>query len=247
MGLNLVLFDGLIALVRLAYTQQGRQMRHLARSVSSLTLVVLSMNALGASPPKDRELRLTYIPQGAEHDVSPTISAGLLTRPVKLVFEDGRPSSEQAVVGEGTDDSDRIFPWRASGPVPEYARNIFERIAVGWGIRFDDQAKVSLALRLIRFYLTEKHQFVGSSYLAEVRVAFELRAPDGTILAAGVAAGDASRYGRKGSADNCNEVLSDATRASYLRLIDNRDLQAAWSGEKAPAPTVATPAPQTSS
>jgi hypothetical protein len=211
-------------------------MRHLARSVSSLTLVVLSMNALGASPPKDRELRLTYIPQGAEHDVSPTISAGLLTRPVKLVFEDGRPSSEQAVVGEGTDDSDRIFPWRASGPVPEYARNIFERIAVGWGIRFDDQAKVSLALRLIRFYLTEKHQFVGSSYLAE-----------GTILAAGVAAGDASRYGRKGSADNCNEVLSDATRASYLRLIDNRDLQAAWSGEKAPAPTVATPAPQTSS
>jgi hypothetical protein len=159
----------------------------------------------------------------------------MVTKPITLVFEDGRPPSEP-VGGEGTDDRDRVFPWRATSPVPDFAKDVFVRIARGWGIRFNEKAPLSLHIQLIRFYVTEKNQAVGSTYLAEVRVAFELHGPDGGLVSAGAVGGEANRYGRKQSGANCNEVLSDAARAAYFRLIGHKDLQTGWAGSPVPEP-----------
>ena len=62
---------------------------------------------------------------------------------------------------------------------------------------------------------------------------------DGALLNSGVASGDARRYGKKRSAENCNEVLSDATKEAYANLFNNPGLQAAWSGEIARTGTTA--------
>ena len=203
-----------------------------SHSVRSCHLLAagLALSALAATPVKGRTITLAYTPQGSEEETTPTVTASMVTKPVTLVFEDGRPSKEEATAGEGTDDRDRVFPWLPTSPVPEFAKDTFVRIAQGWGIRLEDAAPLSLHVRLIRFYVTEKNQAVGSTYLAEVRVAFELHGPDDGLLSAGVVAGEANRYGKKQSPANCNEVLSDAARAAYFRLIGHKELQAAWGG-----------------
>ena len=197
----------------------------------------IALSALAATPVKDRTIPLAYTPQGSEEETTPTVSASMVTKPVRLVFEDGRPSKEQAAAGEGTTDRDLVFAWLPTSPVPEFAKDTFIRIAQGWGIRLEDKAPLSLHVRLLRFYVTEKNQAVGSTYLAEVRVAFELHGPDDGLLSAGVVAGEANRYGKKQSPANCNEVLSDAARAAYFRLIGHKELQAAWGGGTVDAPS----------
>ena len=43
------------------------------------------------------------------------------------------------------------------------------------------------------------------------------------------------RYGRKRSAGNCNEVLSDAIQEAYANLFNQPALQTAWAGKKPPS------------
>lgn len=193
---------------------------------------------------KERTLTLQFVPQDTDATSSPKLAEGLTSRPINLAFKDGRPASEVGLVGEGTDDDDHLFPWKSTTPVVEFANGVLVRIAQGWGVRIEPGSPLTLDVRLIRFFISEKDQAVGSSYAAEVRLAYELRGRAGDILNSGVASGDASRYGRKRSADNCNELLSDAMKQAYASLFDQQGLQAAWSG-KAPGvdakPTALTP------
>ena len=50
----------------------------------------------------------------------------------------------------------------------------------------------------------------------------------GRELWEGSAAGDATRYGKKFSNDNVNEVLSDALIEAFAALLDHGGLQSAW-------------------
>jgi len=149
------------------------------------------------------------------------------------LFEDARPPSEVSIVGEGTDDDDHPFPWRAANSIPDFTKEILLRTAQGWGVRFEQAADLSLVVRLTRFFVSEKDQAVGSTYAADVRISFELREPEAKILASSTASGSARRYGRKRSADNCNEVLSDAMKQAYANMFDQPALQAAWSTKEA--------------
>jgi hypothetical protein len=209
-------------------------------------LAALSFAAgiLYADSVKERTLTLQFMPQDNDETSSPRLAEGLAARPIDLTFKDGRPSSEAGLVGEGTDDDDHLFPWMSTNPVVEFAKGVLVRTAQGWGVRIEPGSPLTLEVRLTRFFISEKDQAVGSSYAAEVRLAYELKGRDGDILMTGVASGDASRYGRKRSADNCNELLSDAMKKAYAGLFDQQGLQAAWSG-KAPGvdakPTALTP------
>ncbi len=200
-------------------------------SVMTASLILsMAMGSATAGAAKEHTLTLQFTPQETTGSSAPGAFDDMASRPVSLQFEDDRPASEKPVVGEGTDDSDRPFPWRATNSPSDFANEVFVRTAQGWGVRFDQSAPLVLAVRLTRFFVSEKDQAVGSTFAAEVRVAFELRDRSDAVLASGTAGGDARRYGRARSADNCNEVLSDAMKHAYATLFDHPGLKAAWSG-----------------
>ncbi len=188
-------------------------------------------SSLRADNVKEKTLTLQFVPQESTGTSAPKLSGGMVERAVSVTFEDARPPSEVAQVGEGTDDHDHLFPWHSSNSVMEFATDVFHRTADGWGIQESDGADLTLALRITRFFVTEKDQAVGSTYAADARVGFALKDRTGVVLADGVSAGSARRYGRKRSGENCNEVLSDAIKEAYAKLFDQTNLQAAWSGQ----------------
>ncbi|HYS04425.1 MAG TPA: serine protease [Candidatus Dormibacteraeota bacterium] len=187
---------------------------------------------LRADSVTERSLTLQFVPQESTGSSAPTLAGGMANRAVAVTFEDVRPPSEAAAVGEGTDDHDHLFPWHSTNSVMEFATEVFHRTSVAWGIQESAGADLTLALRITRFFVTEKDQAVGSTYAAEVRIGFALKDRAGAVLADGASAGSARRYGRKRSGENCNEVLSDAIKEAYANLFDNPNLQAAWSGKR---------------
>lgn len=208
-------------------------MRAIAVMVAVSSCVGAAMGFSLADSVKERVLNLSFVPQESTGEHAPSLAPSMATRSVSLSsFRDDRPRSEADLVGEGTDDDDHPFPWRASGSVVDFARGVFVRTASGWGIRLEDGQDLLLTVRLVRYYVQEKDQAVGSTYASDVRIGFELKTAAGKTLSSGVVSGSAHRYGRKRSADNCNEVLSDALKEAYAGLFDDASLQAAWSGTR---------------
>src|SRR5262249_18965300 len=86
---------------------------------------------------------------------------------------------------------------------------------------------------------------VGSTYNVEIQVAFTLSDAKGRTLWEGAAKGDATRYGHARSAENANEVLSDAIKEAYANAFNDPGLQSAWLGKSKPvaasAPAAAPP------
>jgi len=107
-------------------------------------------------------------------------------------------------------------------------------------VAVQEQVELILDARLVAFNVVELNKAVGATYRAEVRVAFDLLDQTGGVLRSGVSFGDSTRYGRKFSNENCNEVLSDAMIESFADLFSDPGLHAAWSGktvaQAAPAP-----------
>jgi len=192
---------------------------------------------LRADNVKEKTLTLQFVPQESTGTSAPTLAGGMVERAVSVTFEDARPPSEVSQVGEGTDDHDNLFPWHSTNSVLGFATEVFHRTAVGWGIQESEGADLTLALRITRFFVMEKDQAVGSTYAADVRVGFALKDRAGVVLADGVSAGSARRYGRKRSGENCNEVLSDAIKEAYAHLFDQPNLQTAWSGKRPGPPS----------
>lgn len=215
------------------------------------TLVLLLLTGLlgfrsaSASREEKHTLTLRFIPQAATGSDSPTLPAGIATHPLRVTFVDGRPPAEAASVGTGTDDDDQTFPWTTSSPVLAHARAVFDRTVIGWGVGLEEGAELSLEIRLTRFFVTEKDQAVGSSYTGEVNASYILKDSTGSVLADGSASGDARRYGRKRSEENCNEVLSDALKEAYANLLNLPGLHDAWTGQrKSPEATAAAITPE---
>jgi hypothetical protein len=192
---------------------------------------------------------LKYVPQESVGSTSVMLAPGLGDRPVVLSLADGRPGADPAVIGENAND-DQMTPMRASNDPLAWANEVLRKTATDWGVRTADKAPLSLAGKLVRLRVLESRKAVGSTYTAEVQVSFALKDARGGTLWEGVVAGDATRYGRKLSDENVNEVLSDATKQAYANLFNTSALQDAWAGKgKAVATTAASasaPAPAAS-
>jgi len=207
------------------------------------TFALLLLLALAVSPAVAKELgpfniTLRYAPQESTGTSVPTLMMGISDKPVKLSISDGRTIADPAVIGDSTDDDDRVWPIRAAGDVVAWSNEVLVKNAGEWGIRVADDAPLQVQGTLLRFMVNESNKPVGSMYTADVRVGFRMLDASGQLLSEGTAAGDATRYGKSRNQDNVNEVLSDAIKEAYATALGDPALQNAWLGKSGP---VATP------
>lgn len=216
-----------------------------ARSIARKSALALVF-ALAVLPAAAKELgpfniTLRYSPQESVGTSVPTLMLGVSEVPVRLSIEDGRTIADPAVIGDSTDDDDRVWPVRAASDLVGWANEVLLKNAGEWGIRVSDSAPLQLKGSLLRFMVNESNKPVGSVYNADIRVAFRLLDSRGNLLWEGNAAGDATRYGKARNEDNVNEVLSDALKEAYATALGDTALQNAWLGKS--GPVAATPAP----
>jgi hypothetical protein len=136
------------------------------------------------------------------------------------------------VIGDGTNGDDQSFPIRASGDVVAFVDSTLQSVAKDWSIATGSKERV-LTLSITRFSVNESNKAVGSIYAADVKLAFDLADAKGHSLARGIGSGEAHRYGRARSGDNCNEVLSDALKDAFAGVLTDSALQSAWMSGKA--------------
>lgn len=205
----------------------------------SLTLAAFSLllGALAATAADTgvMTISLRYAPQESVGSDSPTLLPGVSERPVRLKVEDGRAVQDLAVIGQTTDDDDRLWDVRVANDLSAWATEVLAKNAGEWGIRVDDKAPLTLAVKITRFKISESNKAVGSTYNAEVLTEIALRDGQGRTLWEGSAPGDATRYGHSRSEENMNEVLSDALKEAYAQGLADSALQNAWIGKGKPA------------
>lgn len=219
-------------------------MKTLRHSILLIAVCLVASLPARAADSGPLDISLRYVPQESVGTSVANLPLGINERPVALSMEDGRTGADPAVIGETTDDDDRVWPVRSANLVP-YINEVLTRNAGEWGIRTDPNAPLKLAGRLMRFKVSESNKAVGSTYNADVQVGFTLKDAKGQLLWQGTSAGDATRYGRARSADNMNEVLSDALKEAYAGLFNDSGLQNAWLGNA--KPIASNPAGGTSS
>jgi hypothetical protein len=182
-------------------------------------------------------ITLRYSPQESTGTSVPTLMMGISNKPVKLSIADGRTIADPAVIGDSTDDDDRVWPVRAASDVVAWSNEVLVKNAGVWGIRVADDAPLQAQGTLLRFMVNESNKPVGSMYTADVRVGFRLLDDQGRLLWEGTAAGEATRYGKSRNQDNVNEVLSDAIKQAYATALGDPALQNAWLGKSGPVAT----------
>jgi uncharacterized lipoprotein YajG len=179
-------------------------------------------------------INLRYAPQESVGSDSPTLLPGISERPVRLRVEDGRTVQDLAVIGQTTDDDDRLWDVRVGNSLTAWATEVLAKNAGEWGIRVDDRAPLTLAVKITRFKISESNKALGSTYNVDVLTELALQDGQGRTLWEGSAPGDATRYGKSRSEENINEVLSDGLKEAYAQGLADNGLQNAWIGKGKP-------------
>ena len=207
----------------------------MATRSSRLALILLALPLL-ASPAlakqNDPNVYLTFRPQQSVAAVAVNVSEAMMKRPVKIRLRDSRPGNEPAAIGTRTDDEDRKFTLRAVNEVIPFVKQVLADTARQWGLHDDEGADLVLDAALQIYQALETNQAVGATFNAQVRLAAELKDRSGKVLWSGSAPGDATRYGKKFSNENVNEVLSDALLEAFAGLLSEPGLQDAWVGRR---------------
>ncbi|HEY0553482.1 MAG TPA: YajG family lipoprotein [Thermoanaerobaculia bacterium] len=162
---------------------------------------------------------------------SATLGPGMADKPVRLSIVDGRSGTDLTVIGEISDHADKVFPIQISNdPIP-WANEVFQKEAAASGLKVSPDARLSLTGKLTQLRLVASTKAFGSTYSAQVQVAFTLADSRGTLWTGSIE-GDATRYGKERSGENANEVLNDALREAYTNAFEDSGLQGAWTGGK---------------
>src|SRR6185369_6873187 len=193
------------------------------RRVVSLFILVSACCAVayGRGNLKELTVPLKFIPQEGVHSSSPDLQPAILTTSVDIRVEDARHLEDPLVIGQGTGGDDKQFPMHADRPVIDYVRESLTATAKNWGLRLEPPAARVLVIQLTRFNVDESNKAVGSVYGTEVKLAFTLKDASGAVLTEGATSGTAHRYGHAHSAENCNEVLSDALKEAFSNVLGN--------------------------
>ena len=209
------------------------------------TFALVLLLAFVASPAIAKELgpfnvKLRYAPQESTGSSVPTLTMGISEKPVRFSISDGRTITDPTVIGDSTDDEDRVWPVHATSDILAWSYDVLLKNAGEWGIRVADDARLQAQGTLLRFMVNESNKPVGSMYTADVRVGFRLLDNQGSLLWEGTATGDATRYGKSRNQDNVNEVLSDAIKEAYATALGDPGLQSAWLGKSSSVDTTST-------
>lgn len=187
--------------------------------------LLVALAAPASAKKNDPNVELDFRPQQAVGGVEVQITPDMLRQPVSVTVEDLRPGDDPADIGTRTDDDDRKHTLRAVDKVQPYLASVVEELLHEWGIQTQDDANLSLNVIFVQFSVLETNQALGATYQANVRISAELT---GAAEWSGGASGDATRYGKKFSNDNVNEVLSDAVLEALASLLSNPGLHEAW-------------------
>jgi hypothetical protein len=206
-----------------------------------LSAVVLGVAAQRPSP--ELLVTLRFLPQESVRSSTVALPPSMLDRSVDIRVQDARDASDPRAIGTGTNDDDLPFPIRATSDVGAFAGESITDMANAQALKRTGPADRVLQLRLTRFHVNESNKAVGSTYTADVHLAYTLLDAQGKTLAEGAAAGTATRYGRARSGGNCAEVLSDALKDAYTKVFGDATLQQAWSTGQASLPVTAVGAP----
>jgi hypothetical protein len=210
------------------------------RTTLLVLLLAFAVSPLAAKDLGPFNITLRYAPQESVGTSVPTLTMGISDVPLRLSIGDARTIADPAVIGDSTDDDDRVWPIRATSDLVGWANEVLLKNAGEWGIRVSDSAPLQLKGTLLRFMVNESNKAVGSVYNADIQVGFRLLDAKGQTLWEGNAAGDATRYGKSRNEDNVNEVLSDAIKEAYATALGDPALQNAWLGKS--GPVASTPA-----
>ena len=153
-------------------------------------------------------------------------------RPVRLSVVDGRTGADPTVIGEISDHADKVFPLLISNDPIAWANEVLKKEAAASGIKVTPDAPLSLTGKLTQLRLVASTKALGSTYNAQIQVAFTLADSRGRTLWTGSTEGGATQYGKERSGENANEVLNDALREAYTNAFEDSGLQGAWVGGK---------------
>lgn len=198
-----------------------------------MVAILIASNAVPAKP-NITSFRLEFTPKQIIASAEVTLHRSMHEHPVQLRLVDERPVHEPSVVGSRTDDGDRRFELKTTNEVLPFVEQVLVQQLQYWGISVENDADLVLTTRLRRFTVTESNQAVGATFRAEARFAAELQNRSGDLLWNGSSFGDATRYGKKFSNPNCNEVLSDALLEAWSSLLSHGGLHDAWDGKVEP-------------
>jgi microcystin-dependent protein len=216
-------------------------MRH--RSTIIAALLVCSATLLHArGNMKELTIPLKFVPQEGVHSASADIPPAMLERSVEVRVEDARKLPDPLVIGQGTGGDDKLFPIRGDRDPIAFIQEMVSSVGKEWSLKQDPPPVRWLTLQVTRFSIDESNKALGSMYGGEVKLAFTLKDAKGRTLAEGIGSGSAHRYGKAHSAENMNEVLSDALKEAYANVLADSALQAAWtSGTPAASSGSTTP------
>src|SRR4030095_6214300 len=217
-------------------------------NIKSWTIgLAIALSLLGAAGAQAADkgiftISLRYAPQESVATSNALLLPGMSERPVNLSIAEGRAGNDPAVIGDSSDDDDRVWPVRASNDVIGWANEALKKNAADWGIKTSPDAPLTLGGKLTRFRVVESNKAVGSTYNAEAQVTFTLQDAQGQTLWEGAASGDATRYGKSRSQENMNEVLGDVRKELTPTLSTAAARQNAGVGKPNPiaAPAAAT-------
>ena len=205
-------------------------------SLSIALALAVPVSIFARDTRQELTVNLKFVPQEGVQSNSPDLPAAMAERPFELRVEDGRNAENPLTIGQGTNDDDKVFPINAGSDVVAYARETLQQVASGWGLKRESPPQRILTIGITRFFVDESNKALGSVYAAEVKLSWVPADAAGKRLAEGAASGEAHRYGRARSADNCSEVLSDALKEAFADALSNTELQAAWGSGKAASP-----------
>lgn len=192
-------------------------MKHIgARTFIPLASIFLSTAVLAiAAKPITLQLKLPKKPA----EPRPVMAAALTKGPLSLSLLDGRGDENDTIVGIARDNGADVYSWQASQHVLPSVAGFVTQLLSGWSIPLAPEADFGLRFTLVRYFVTEKSETFGSTYVAEVKLKASFVDKGGRILWAGESSGESKRPGVDGRAAMCNEALSIALRNAVASAL----------------------------
>src|SRR5262245_19231895 len=186
---------------------------------------MLCATAAIAAPSKPVTLALKLPKKPVEPP--PALASLLTTTPMSLDVVDARGVEFPEIVGGQRIKGQDIYFWRAVQPVAPAVAELATQVLSGWSVRVAPNADLSLKLALMRYFVNERSDTFGSTYIAEVRFMVSLTDRSGGVLWTGEASGDTKRSGVDARASMCNEALSIALREALAQALTSVKLDTA--------------------
>jgi uncharacterized lipoprotein YajG len=198
------------------------------RRLSLVVVIVCAPLAFARGNLKELTVPLKFVPQEGVHASTASLPPGVLDVAVEVRVEDARKLSDLLVIGSGTGGDDKPFPIHADREVRGFIQDTLTQVGKEWSLKQEAPAARKLLVQITGYAVDESNKAVGSMYSSDTKLAFTLTDAQGKTLATGTGVGSTHRYGRAHSADNINEVLSDALKEAYANVLADPALQAAW-------------------